>query len=65
MKNIINNNQWKIILNNLAPIFPVLYCYANQTSTLGQIVLDLFDPDQAEKLNISKLVVCYNYKFII
>ncbi|CAH1714893.1 unnamed protein product, partial [Aphis gossypii] len=59
-KNIINNNQWKCFLKNLAPIFPVLYCYANQTSTLGQIVLDLFDPDQAEKLNISKLALLHS-----
>lgn len=31
---------------------------------MGQIVLDLFDPDQAEKSNISKLEVSNNYKFI-
>ncbi|XP_015372700.1 PREDICTED: uncharacterized protein LOC107167979 [Diuraphis noxia] len=59
-KNIINDNQWKYFLNNLAPIFPVLYCYANQISTFGQIVLNLFDPDQAKKLNISKLVILHS-----
>ncbi|XP_022163641.1 uncharacterized protein LOC111029096 isoform X2 [Myzus persicae] len=59
-KNILNNNQWKCFLSNLTPIFPVLYCYANQTSTLGQIVLNLFDPDQAEKFNISKLLLFHS-----
>ncbi|XP_025200463.1 uncharacterized protein LOC112598268 isoform X2 [Melanaphis sacchari] len=59
-KDIINNNQWKYLLNNLTPIFPVLCCYASQISTLGQMILDLFDPDQAEKLNISKLALLHS-----
>lgn len=59
-KDTIKDNQWKCFLNNLAPVFPILYCYANQLSTFGQIILNLFDPDQAEKFSISKIVVCYN-----
>lgn len=58
-KNTINTDQWQCFLNNLAPVLPVLYCHANQTSTLGQIIFHLFDPDQSEKFNISKLAVCF------
>lgn len=57
-KSRIRKDQWKCLLNHLVPIFPVLYCYADQTSTFGQIVFNLFDPDQAEKFYISKLMVC-------
>lgn len=57
-KNRIRNDQWKCLLNHLVPIFPVLYCYANHTSTFGQIIFSLFDPDQAEKFHISRLMVC-------
>lgn len=60
-KNIIKNEQWNCFLNNIIPIFPILYCYANKTSTLGQIISNLFDPDQSKKFNISKLTVCYLY----
>lgn len=62
-KNIIKSEQWMCFINNLVPVFPVLYCYANQTSILGQIIFNLFDPDQAEKFNIPKLVVCFIYIF--
>lgn len=58
-KNTIKDDQWKYFLNNLIPIFPVLYCYASQTTTLGQVIFDLFDPDLAEKYNTSKFMVCY------
>lgn len=63
-KNIIKDEQWNCFLDNLVPIFPILYCYADQTSTIGQIISNLFDPDQSEKLNISKLVVCYIHIYI-
>lgn len=57
-KNTIKNDQWKCFLNNLIPIFPVLYSFANQTSSLGKTIFNLFEPDQSEKFNISKLMVC-------
>ncbi|VVC32288.1 Armadillo-like helical [Cinara cedri] len=59
-KNIINNDQWQCILNNLSPILPVLYCHANQKSTLGQTIFNLFDPDQSGKFNIKKLVLLHS-----
>lgn len=63
-KNTMNNDQWQCFLNNLAPILPALYSYANQSSTLGQIIFNLFDPDHSEKFNIKKLVVCF-YLFLM
>lgn len=58
-KNIVKIDQWQTFLGNLVPILPILYCYATQTSTFGQIIFNLFHPDQAEKFNTSNLMVCF------
>lgn len=64
-KNTIKNDQWTCFINNLFPVFPILYCCANQTSNFGQTIFNFFDPDQAEKFNNSQLVVCFIYIFIM
>lgn len=60
-KTTITNDLWDCFLNSLVPIFPVLYCYSDQSSPFGQTVFNLFDPDHAENFNISKLMVSLLY----
>lgn len=60
-KNTITNYLWECLLSSLVSIFPVLFCYSNQSSTFGQTIFNLFDPDHAKNFNISKLVVSFYF----
>lgn len=64
-KNTITNDLWECLLNSLVSIFPVLFCYSNQSSTFGQTIFNLFDPDHAKNFNISRLVVSFYFMLLV
>jgi len=45
-------SAWTKFLDRLAPVLPLLQCWATQTSPLGRAITSMLDPDVGEQIKI-------------
>lgn len=48
---------WLKSLEALAPVLPLLQCHTNSTSTLGQCITKIFDPDVSSSIQLPYIEV--------
>lgn len=63
-------NGWLKSLEAIVPVLPFLQCHAHPSTTLGQCVTKIFDPDVSSNIQLPYIEVVYdlllnNYTFCI
>ena len=56
---LVPDDIWNVIVQAFIPVLPILACYADKSTTLGQNVMTMLDPDRALDLKFSTTQVSF------
>lgn len=58
---LVSTDSWHRIIEQLAPVLPLLHCHAGKSTPIGRATLAMLDPDIASTATLSSLQVTLNY----
>lgn len=63
-KILVSDSIWQLVIDAISATYPMLICFADKQSSLGNAITGIFDPDVAKTYSIPQLDVRFNITYI-